>query len=846
MNSSDIAKIGEKNRRPSKPRMSLKDRRSFSSDMTIDLTSAKNSNIFSNDNTPTTTPNFRQTPFNGPVNTPYQLDSLNISNSNSNNNNTTTTTNNNNLCFSGSGNNSCNNSILNSSNADVIMESEEEQSDFFAPPFVRLPSSFGSPKRLSQMRESLNGMILSGETMNTANSEDNPQYSSPSVIKTEGSSSNTTPLATKFRFGNHSRSSSGNSNYQNNLENHKQYADNIKNSNVVIGRTTSLNSSLDMTNAQRAKSNTSTNKILCSNSNIITTSSSTLHKHSNSSGFEKTKMKRKHKHNFSLPQAHLMTISTTKSNSTDNGHRIFGENFFKINVQYQETLSPLLDSVNSEDLKRLNFVKKFHENQHEEEKDLCTENLQFYNCDNKEAFFQKHYKLFKEKLIEKQRHVKNITGNIPLVPEWLDYLLSSKEKLYFVGKFQQLSYLERERIDQYFLYQKNLFENNNKHSSSESENSELFSGDVFENGIKNRYKSVIPYQKTRVILQENAKSEFGNNSKNGNNNITTISHQENDTYFNGNYLSTPFKTNKLFSGVSPYIATQAPLEHTIRDFFNVLISNKVRMVLTLTKEIENGMNKCSNFWRDDMVYNGIRCDLVDEYRLNDEHMSDCLFKENKFGGCSDSKNTPILRKTTTNDSCINSYFQLPFGNRTSQTLTHDIEDSLIIRLLKLTWLDVNTGEPKEWVFMQVQMTSWPDFSVPNCNCDLLNVLVIKMIVQSITNVDSLTDGGSNIGKILVHCSSGSGRSGAICCTDSLIEMMLNGDNSINSDDPIYDIVASFREQRLHMVQNVNQYMMIYDCLVSFLQSQLDGSWNDFKNKCSNLSIFTKFEQMIQQ
>ncbi|CAI8497434.1 unnamed protein product [Hanseniaspora opuntiae] len=100
-------------------------------------------------------------------------------------------------------------------------------------------------------------------------------------------------------------------------------------------------------------------------------------------------------------------------------------------------------------------------------------------------------------------------------------------------------------------------------------------------------------------------------------------------------------------------------------------------------------------------------------------------------------------------------------------------------------------------------------------------------------------------KVVVHCSSGSGRSGTICCTDALIDIITHeNEQIITTEDPIYDIVAAFREQRLHMVQNVNQYMMIYDCLVSYAESIADGSWMLYKDKFENLDIFRHFKQLI--
>ncbi|XBW35747.1 hypothetical protein QEN19_001317 [Hanseniaspora menglaensis] len=772
MHANETSHMAGQNRRTLKPRLSLKDRRSFSSDMSIDISSTKSNNIFGNNT----------------ISTPNQIEEMN---------------------------NKATPLLSNTSQTDVIMESEEEQCDLFVPPLIKPPSNFGSPKRINYMRDSMNNLILNAEMDNMSPSTHSIESLGSPANQTAESSNNTTPIAMKFRFGNHSRSNSGNSHYQLNLENHKQYTD-MKNVQNIIARTTSSNSSFDISNGQKTKHNGVKHTYSTSSSGVI--GYSPLHKHSSSSGLEKSKFNRKHRHNLSLPQAHMMSIPTSNSGN-DKVNRFFGENFFKINVQYQETLSPLLDSVDSEDLKKMNTLKRFHENQHKGDNDICTKSFEIYDADSKVTFFQKHYTLFKEKALRRCQN-----GAIPLLPSWLNDLLTKRDKLYFLKKFQRLSFLERERIDQYFLYQKNLYECSNvalkKTTSEDSANSELFSGDVFENGIKNRYKSVIPYQRTRVILHENAKSmsSFNKNAL-----------ENTDTYFNGNYLTVPFKTTYQ-SG--PYIATQAPLEHTIRDFFNVLISDNVRMVLTLTKEIENGMNKCSSFWKDNMEYNGIHCDLLDEFKMNDEHMRECVFKDKVASESKTTRKTDGYKETKD----IQSYFQVPLSN-----ITCDIEDSLIVRLLKLSWLDVVTGEPKEWVFLQIQMTSWPDFSVPSCNCDLLNVLNMKTIVQKLT-----ADVGNNLteGKVLVHCSSGSGRSGAICCADTLIGMLQNNDTCFTSEDPIYEIVASFREQRLHMVQNVNQYLLIYDTLVSFLQSKLDNSWDDFEKKCMDLDVFKRFKTLI--
>ncbi|CAI8496236.1 unnamed protein product [Hanseniaspora opuntiae] len=757
-------------RSSSKNKPSLKQRRSFNSDLMLDMSFSKNkANLFASHNENTSffgsTPGYMNSK-NAPVNTPYTLDS-----------------NPSGLFHTGK-----------HTSDDAIMECEEE-SDGKA--FI---TSQHQP-RWSPKRESVHSLLLQESESYTSISDD-------SEIRTNRSSDcsvNTTPMNAKFKFGDNKINNELGT-YDANLENHKKL--------FIEGPNLQNNLDFSLKNPKSGRPSLSNRD---SNGLIPNT-----HKYSNSYGNNRNKSSKKHRHNLSLPQAHMMTFKNKNNTGLGNvTSREFGENFFKINVEYQETLSPLIDSVNIEEEKRLREVKKIVEsNKHQNGDDL-----EIFYTSSTETFFQKHYKHFKKALQNPMDTYTQVT-----IPSWLDRLLLQKEKLYFVRKFQQLSYLERERIDQYFLYQKRLFENNNAENSkamADMTNSQLFSGDVFEHGIKNRYKSVIPYHKTRVILHENARR---NNQKWGNEfgQEKNMSSSSSDTYFNGNYLSTPFKTRDNPLGLCPYIATQAPLDHTIRDFYNVLISNKVNLVITLTREIENGMNKCSNFWVDGKDYDGIKCSLLDEFSMSNEHMKHCIFQQ-------ESKQREVKKYTQDND-----YF--------SSKIYHDIEESLIIRLMKLEWIDAETLQERQWVFVQIQMTTWPDFSIPKCNCDVLNILNIKMLLQNICDQvkkETNDEDMNTHNKVVVHCSSGSGRSGTICCTDALIDIITHeNEQLITTEDPIYDIVAAFREQRLHMVQNVNQYMMIYDCLVSYVESIADGSWMLYKDKFENLDIFRYFKQLI--
>ena len=46
-----------------------------------------------------------------------------------------------------------------------------------------------------------------------------------------------------------------------------------------------------------------------------------------------------------------------------------------------------------------------------------------------------------------------------------------------------------------------------------------------------------------------------------------------------------------------YIATQGPMEETMGDFWKVIINLQIPIIISLTDEIENGVMKCSPFWK---------------------------------------------------------------------------------------------------------------------------------------------------------------------------------------------------------------------------------------------------------
>uniref|UniRef100_A0A8C1CSE9 protein-tyrosine-phosphatase n=2 Tax=Cyprinus carpio TaxID=7962 RepID=A0A8C1CSE9_CYPCA len=89
-----------------------------------------------------------------------------------------------------------------------------------------------------------------------------------------------------------------------------------------------------------------------------------------------------------------------------------------------------------------------------------------------------------------------------------------------------------------------------------------------ENMDKNRYKDVLPYDITRVVLQE-----------------------EGDDYINASHVKT-----EPAGCVLRYIAAQGPLPHTCTHFWRSVWEQNVSVIVMLTTLTERGRTKCHQYW----------------------------------------------------------------------------------------------------------------------------------------------------------------------------------------------------------------------------------------------------------
>lgn len=96
-----------------------------------------------------------------------------------------------------------------------------------------------------------------------------------------------------------------------------------------------------------------------------------------------------------------------------------------------------------------------------------------------------------------------------------------------------------------------------------------------ENKSKNRYKNILPFNDTRVVLANADPEVVGSD------------------YINANYVK-----DKIFEsgGRKVYIATQGCLATTVNDFWQMVWQEKTHVIVMTTREVEKGRNKCVPYW----------------------------------------------------------------------------------------------------------------------------------------------------------------------------------------------------------------------------------------------------------
>ncbi|XP_058245704.1 tyrosine-protein phosphatase non-receptor type 18 isoform X2 [Hemibagrus wyckioides] len=120
-------------------------------------------------------------------------------------------------------------------------------------------------------------------------------------------------------------------------------------------------------------------------------------------------------------------------------------------------------------------------------------------------------------------------------------------------------------------------------------------GGVKENSKKNRYKDILPYDQTRVVL-------------------SPTTPEYNSDYINANFI-------KGATGSTTYIATQGPLSNTTVDFWRMIWQYDIRVIVMACREFELGKKKCEVYWSplgDSSTFGPFIVSTVEESPTNEE------------------------------------------------------------------------------------------------------------------------------------------------------------------------------------------------------------------------------------
>ncbi|KAL9124122.1 MAG: hypothetical protein Q9217_006518 [Psora testacea] len=419
------------------------------------------------------------------------------------------------------------------------------------------------------------------------------------------------------------------------------------------------------------------------------------------------------------------------------------------------------------------------------------------------------------------------------VPEWLkNSALPTDEGKTVAARFLAIEKAEQQRM------QKALSANVSFGTPNPlSPNNVQVAG--IEKGTKNRYKDILPFDHSRVRLQDVP--------------------SDGCDYVNASHV-------KAEGCKRRYIASQAPVPTTFQDFWRVIWEQDVRLIIMLSAESEGGQLKCHPYWLSG-EYGPFRLKAVSERKQNLDRKGGIRksYTSPMRSSTKDTDSSPdVVRRHSSKPSGIingadfdwnqnanGSSFRNPHGSPHPAPVDPD-KPYVTIRKLALSHMNQPFAALRE--VTQVQYSSWPDFGAPARPAEILGLVDV---CNSIIRFDSgdrrpghtpeaVTQDGEY--PIVVHCSAGCGRTGTFCTIDSVIDMLRRQHNyrhnqrklghmasthdRIDSDLPeeeawladdskdlVASTVASFRLQRLSMVQTLRQFVLCYESVLEWVVSE---------------------------
>ncbi|CAG8220993.1 unnamed protein product [Penicillium salamii] len=363
------------------------------------------------------------------------------------------------------------------------------------------------------------------------------------------------------------------------------------------------------------------------------------------------------------------------------------------------------------------------------------------------------------------------------LPPWLQDASEANDKGHIVSdKFLKLEKTELERMKQALTYEGPSAEMNGS--------SKKYRVAGIEKGTKNRYNDIYPFDHSRVRLEGIPSGACD--------------------YVNANHISAELTHRK-------YIATQAPVPDTFNDFWRVVWEQDVRLLVSLTAEVERGQVKCDRYWESGN-YGPFEVKAYSEKYIYIESHGQPI------NPSAETLKTTSEKRDGTNENPV-----------------------IIVRHFSIR----HTSFPFQPLrdITQLQYPYWPDFGTISQPTHLLHLIEqCNKVIRATSNPTYNSNLPEPKGQrpVLVHCSAGCGRTGTFCTVDSVLDMLKRqrthskgekdtGPNPTDSNEWIRNLdldliaktVEDFRQQRPSMVQNLSQYALCYESVLEWLTAQMN-------------------------
>ncbi|UJR36649.1 hypothetical protein I4U23_029366 [Adineta vaga] len=298
------------------------------------------------------------------------------------------------------------------------------------------------------------------------------------------------------------------------------------------------------------------------------------------------------------------------------------------------------------------------------------------------------------------------------------------------------------------------FELLNQQSESQSSAYHKRNGEKSDNRIRNRFRNILPYDETRVVLRNYTATD----------------------YMNGNRIRTP---SEGFG--REYIATQGPLPATINDFWHMIQQESVKCIVMITRETEGTKNKCARYWPE--------LHAVKQYgTIIVENISETNYGPPQLMNTSARSHRVLPSQASVDDDCC-----------------------YRLRILRIT-----TEDRRTWDIFHWQYLAWGDHDIPliTNQRDNTQLTILLDFFERITRSSPIGI-AMNSSPMIVHCSAGIGRSGATITIDIILNRIRMEGLDIEIDIP--NLVKHIRSQRSGLVQTERQYELIYRVVEYFVE-----------------------------